>query len=55
MINADDIKVAVAAATGLLNWAVNIDIILQMCISVVSLIYIILKICNLLSSIKAKK
>lgn len=44
MINADDVKVAVATATGLLNWAVNIDIILQMCISVSSLIYIVLKI-----------
>lgn len=52
MINADDVKVAVAAATGLLNWAVNIDIILQMFISLASLAYILLKICNLFGSIK---
>lgn len=43
----DDIKVAFAAAAGLANWAVNIDIVLQLLISVASLTYIIMKIVDL--------
>ena len=48
-MNIDDVKVGFAAVAGLLNWAVNIDIILQLAISVASLLYISLKIRQLLS------
>ena len=48
-MNFDDLKVGFAAVAGLLNWAVNIDIILQLAISVASLLYISLKIRQLLS------
>lgn len=48
-MNIDDLKVGFATIAGLLNWAVNIDIILQLAISVASLIYISLKIRQLLS------
>ena len=48
-VNVDDVKVGFAAVAGLLNWAVNIDIVLQLAISVASLIYISLKIRKLLS------
>jgi len=48
-VNIDDVKVGFAAVAGLLNWAVNIDIVLQLAISVASLIYISLKIRQLLS------
>ena len=42
-MNIDDLKVAMATAAGLLNWATNIDIVLQLLISFASLIYIVLK------------
>ena len=48
-MNFDDLKVGFAAVAGLLNWAVNIDIILQLAISVASLLYISLKIRQLLA------
>lgn len=48
MINGNDVKVAMATAAGLLNWAADIDIVLQLCISIASLIYITLKIRGLL-------
>ena len=48
-MNIDDVKVGFAAVAGLLNWAVNIDIILQLAISVASLLYISLKIRQLLA------
>jgi hypothetical protein len=48
-VNIDDLKVGFATIAGLLNWAVNIDIILQLAISVASLIYISLKIRQLLA------
>lgn len=44
MITMDDLKVGFAAVAGLMNWAVNIDIVLKLAISVASLIYIVLKI-----------
>ena len=47
-MNFDDIKVAIASATGICNWMVQIDLILKVGISVASLIYIILKIRQLL-------
>jgi hypothetical protein len=48
-VNFDDVKVGFAAVAGLLNWAINIDIVLQLAISAASLLYIILKIRQLLS------
>lgn len=47
-MNFDDIKVAIASVTGIGNWMVQIDLILKVGISVASLIYIILKIRQLL-------
>jgi len=47
-MNLDDIKVAIASVTGIGNWMVQIDLILKVGISVASLIYIILKIRQLL-------
>lgn len=44
MLTVDDFKVGIAAVAGLFNWAVNIDIILQLLISLASLTYILLKI-----------
>ena len=44
MINLDDIKVAGAATGGIGNWALHIDVILKIAISVATLVYIILKI-----------
>ncbi len=40
----DDFRVGIAAAMGLSSWVVNIDVIVQLCISVASLTYIVLKI-----------
>jgi len=48
-VNIDDLKVGFATIAGLLNWAVNIDVVLQLAISVASLIYICLKIRQLLA------
>ena len=47
-MNFDDFKVAIASATGIGNWMVSIDLILKVGISLASLIYIILKIRELL-------
>ena len=44
----DDLKVAFASVTGLGNWLVEMDMILKVGISMASLIYIILKIKQLL-------
>ena len=44
MITLDDLKVAGAATGGIGNWVLHIDVILQVGISLASLIYIILKI-----------
>jgi hypothetical protein len=49
MIDATDIKVCMASITGLGNWLVDIDLILKVGISLASLIYIILKIKQLLN------
>ena len=48
MIDGTDIKVCMASITGLGNWLVDIDLILKVGISLASLIYIILKIRELL-------
>ena len=47
-MNLDDIKVAFASVTGLGNWLVDIDLILKVGISAASLVYIILKVKQLL-------
>tara|TARA_B100000085_G_C18147864_1_gene352128 strand:+ start:237 stop:389 length:153 start_codon:yes stop_codon:yes gene_type:complete len=47
-MNFDDIKTAIASVVGIGNWMVQIDLILKVGISVASLIYIILKIRQLL-------
>jgi len=44
----EDVKVAVVTATGLGNWLVDIDLILKVGISAASLVYIILKIRQLI-------
>jgi len=43
-MNLDDVKVTLASITGLGNWMVSIDLILKVGISLASLVYIILKI-----------
>ena len=49
-MNFDDLKVAIASVTGLGNWLVNIDLLLKIGISVASLVYIGLKIRQLLKN-----
>jgi len=44
----DDIKVCFASVTGLGNWLVDIDLILKVSISAASLVYIMLKIKQLI-------
>ena len=48
-MNLDDLKVAFASVTGLGNWLVDIDLLLKVGISVASLVYIVLKIKQLLN------
>lgn len=43
MIDTDDIKVAFATLSGLGNWLLQLDILLQVLISVASLLYIVTK------------
>ena len=50
MIDATDIKVCISSIVGLGNWLVDIDLILKVAISFASLIYIILKIRELITS-----
>ena len=45
----DDVKVLFASVTGLGNWLVDIDLMLKIGISAASLVYIILKIRQLIS------
>tara|TARA_R100000664_G_scaffold30805_1_gene43791 strand:+ start:847 stop:999 length:153 start_codon:yes stop_codon:yes gene_type:complete len=47
-MNLDDLKVAFASITGLGNWLVDIDLVLKIVLSAASLIYIILKIKQLI-------
>ncbi len=44
MLTMDDVRVGIATAAGLTNWMLNIDIVLQLAISVASLVYIVLKV-----------
>ena len=50
-MNLDDIKVGFASVTGLGNWVLEIDIVLKVGISLATLIYIVLKIRNLIKDI----
>tara|TARA_R100001143_G_scaffold61995_1_gene64149 strand:+ start:414 stop:566 length:153 start_codon:yes stop_codon:yes gene_type:complete len=47
-MNLDDIKVLVASVSGLGNWLLEIDILLKVAISLVTLLYIALKVQELL-------
>lgn len=44
MVTIDDAKVMVASAAGLGNWIVDLELVLQITISLASLFYIVLKI-----------
>tara|TARA_S200002703_G_C3782902_1_gene241268 strand:+ start:177 stop:365 length:189 start_codon:yes stop_codon:yes gene_type:complete len=44
MFTVDDFRVGIAAVAGLTSWAVNIDVVVQLLISIASLTYIVLKI-----------
>ena len=47
-MNFDDLKTGIASLVGIGNWMVEIDLVLKVGISLASLIYIILKIRELL-------
>tara|TARA_R110002153_G_scaffold157479_1_gene309483 strand:- start:44 stop:196 length:153 start_codon:yes stop_codon:yes gene_type:complete len=47
-MNLDDLKVLVASVSGLGNWLLEIDILLKVTISLVTLLYIVLKVQELL-------
>ena len=47
-MNLDDLKVLVASASGLGNWLLEIDILLKVAISLATLLYIVLKVQELL-------
>ena len=52
-IDIDDVKVAFASASGLGNWLLEIDTLLKVLISLASLVYIILKIKELIRNRKS--
>jgi hypothetical protein len=54
MLDFNDVKVAFASASGLGNWVLEIDTVLHVLISVASLVYIVLKIKQLITNGKAK-
>jgi hypothetical protein len=54
MLDFNDVKVAFASASGLGNWMLEIDTVLHVLISVASLVYIVLKIKQLITNGKAK-
>lgn len=54
LLDFNDVKVALASVSGLGNWALEIDTILKVLISLASLVYIVLKIRELLKN-KTKK
>ena len=49
-MNLDDIKVCFASVTGLGNWMLDIDMLLKVGISMATLVYIILKIKQLIKN-----
>ena len=52
MIDLNDVKVGFASVSGLGNWMLEIDTVLHILISVASLVYIILKIVQLIKNNK---
>ena len=55
MIDLNDVKVGFASASGLGNWMLEIDTALHILISVASLVYIILKIRQLIKNNKDER
>jgi hypothetical protein len=55
MIDLNDIKTALASGVGLGNWMMELDTILHVLISVASLVYIILKIKQLIKNNKDER
>ena len=55
MLTMDDLKVGLASLTGIGNWLVDIELILQITISLASLVYIVLKIKEQLDKIRRNK
>ena len=47
-MNLDDLKVLAASTTGIGNWLLEIDILLKVSISLATLVYIVLKIKQLI-------
>ena len=54
MIDLNDVKVALASASGLGNWMLRLDTVLHVLISLASLVYIIIKIHQLVQNKKDK-
>jgi len=52
LLDLDDVKVAFASASGLGNWLLEIDTLLKVLISIASLVYIVLKIKELIKNKK---
>ena len=52
LLDLDDVKVAFASASGLGNWLLEIDTLLKVLISLASLVYIVLKIKELIKNKK---
>ena len=50
MFDLTDVKVALASISGLGNWALEIDTVLHVLISVASLVYIVLKVKQLITN-----
>ena len=49
-MNLDDLKVLAASSTGIGNWLLEIDILLKVSISLATLVYIVLKIKQLINA-----
>lgn len=55
LVTLDDMKVALASGAGLGNWLVEMELILQITISLASLFYIVLKIREQLARNRRRK
>ena len=55
LVTLDDLKVALASGAGLGNWLVEMELILQITISLASLFYIVLKIREQLARNRRRK
>ena len=51
-MNFDDLKVIFASATGLGNWLIDMDLLVKLMLSIASLLYVMLKIKQLLEKSK---